>query len=48
MGVYNGTGPNYAPVNLWDKKAPLANTTNGMQFHPESNAGSISVYDNQF
>ena len=48
LTIFNGTGPIETAVNLWDKKVQLEDVTNGMQFHPETNEGTIRIYDNQF
>jgi hypothetical protein len=45
-GVFNGTGPTILQFNPYLKKVMLRDATNGMQYKPDTNDGSIHAYDN--
>jgi hypothetical protein len=46
--IFNGTGPTTLEVNPYPKIVPLSDMTNGMQYKPDINDGSLNQYDNIF
>ncbi len=44
--IFNGTGPTTLELNPYKSKVMLGSMTNGMQYKPDTNEGSIYAYDN--
>eukprot|EP00347_Sterkiella_histriomuscorum_P017232 403350176 len=48
QNIYNGTGYVQAPVNPWYNRVSLNDMTNGLQYKPEINEGTLNQYDNVY